>query len=302
MSHAPVPRVRSALFVPAQREDFLAKADQRGADAVIIDLEDSVPHSQKNAGRATSGSWIAGRAKPTGPVITVRVNALEEGCLRDDLAAVVHPQLTAIVVPKIDSAAQVRHVAEAIAYEEGRKGMEPGTVRIWPLVETAHAVRDAFDIATASDRVAFMGGGTGRDGDLARALNYRWSVDGPETHYIRSKVLVDVRAAGVPNPISGLVAIVDDLDAVRRYAEQARSLGYEGVQVIHPSHVAVANAVFTPTTEELSEAQAVLDALKSGEAEGKGAIMHGGRMIDIPNGDAALRLIEEARRIAASEN
>lgn len=296
-----IPRVRSALFVPAHRSDFLGKVERRGTDAVILDLEDAVPHDQKDLGRSVSGEWIASRPGPLRPVITVRINALDQGCLAEDLAAVVHANLTAIVIPKVRRADEVRLVAEAIAYEEGRKGVPYGSVRIWPIVETAAAVRDAYEIATASARVAFMGGGTGRDGDLARDLGYRWSVQGAETAYLRSKVLIDVRAAGVPNPLSGLVAIVDETsaEAVRLYAEQARDLGYEGVMVIHPDHVAIVNEVFTPTEAELREARAVIEALAEGERVGRGAITIDGRMIDAPNGDAAHRLLAEAERIAA---
>jgi citrate lyase subunit beta/citryl-CoA lyase len=243
----PVPRVRSALFIPGSRSDFLAKADQRGADAVLVDLEDSVVAGRIDAARAFVSEWIRGRPSPTDPVVCVRLHAPEDGELDADLDAVVHPQLTAVLVPKVTHEDQVVEVAEALAFHEGRRGMPRGEVRIWPLVETAAAVQRADRIAAASSRVAFMGGGTSRQGDIARALGFRWSAAGLETLYLRSKVLVDVRAAGVRNPISGLVSSLDGDADLTAFAEQSRALGYEGLMCIHPSQVAVVNRVFSPT-------------------------------------------------------
>src|SRR5581483_9538953 len=97
----PAPRVRSALFVPGGRADFLAKADQRGADAIIIDLEDSVADGKLPEARANAGKWISSRPSRTNPVVCVRINALDEGRLSDDLEAIVYDQLTAVVVPKV---------------------------------------------------------------------------------------------------------------------------------------------------------------------------------------------------------
>ena len=217
-------RVRSALFIPGSRADFLAKADQRGADAVLIDLEDSVVEDQIDAARASVSEWIRRRPSAVDPVVCVRLHAPEDDELDADLDAVVHPYLTAVLVPKVTHEDQVVEVAEALAYHEGRRGMPRGQVRIWPLVETAAAVQRADRIARASARVAFMGGGTSRQGDIARALGFRWSAEGLETLFLRSKVLVDVRAAGVPNPISGLVSSLDGTADLETFARQSRAI------------------------------------------------------------------------------
>ena len=279
----PVPRVRSALFIPGSRADFLAKADQRGADAVLIDLEDSVVEGQIDAARASVSAWIRARLSPVDPVVCVRLHAPEDGELDRDLDAVVHPHLTAVLVPKVIHEDQVADVAEALAYYEGRRGIPRGQVRIWPLVETAAAVQRSDRIARASARVAFMGGGTSRQGDIARALGFRWSAEGLETLYVRSKVLVDVRAAGVPNPISGLVSSLEGTEDLETFARQSQALGYEGLMVIHPSQVALVNEVFSPTAQERQEAREVLAALADAEAHGLGAVTYRGRMIDRAN-------------------
>jgi citrate lyase subunit beta/citryl-CoA lyase len=279
----PVPRVRSALFVPGSRADFLEKADQRGADAVLIDLEDSVVAGRIDAARELVSNWVQARPSPVEPVVCVRLHAPEDGDLDADLDAVVHPLLTAVLVPKVTGEEEVVEVAEALAHYEGRRGMPRGQVRIWPLVETAAAVQRSDRIARASARVAYMGGGTSRQGDIARALGFRWSADGLETLYLRSKVLVDVRAAGVPNPISGLVSSLESHEDLDTFARQSRALGYEGLMVIHPSQVALVNGVFSPTDEERQEARDVLAALADAEERGLGAVTYGGRMIDRAN-------------------
>ena len=293
-----VPRVRSALFIPGGRADFLAKGDQRGADAVLLDLEDSVATAKLREARANVGEWIANRPEAVNPVVCVRINALEEGRLDDDLSSIVYPALTAVLVPKVVHEDEVRTVAEALAYYEGRRGLLRGSVRIWPLIETASAIQRSDRIARSSSRIAYMGAGTSRQGDIARALGFRWTPENTETLYVRSKVLVDVRAAGIPNPISGLISSVDNTDDLRLLAEQSRALGYEGLMAIHPSQVALINEVFSPTDEERQEARDVIAALEDAEARGLGAVTLNGRMIDKAMVETirAQGLLEEERR------
>jgi citrate lyase subunit beta/citryl-CoA lyase len=287
-----VPRIRSALFVPAARADFLARAAERGADAVILDLEDGVIDSARGRARALAATWISARPRSIDPVVCVRINGSAAGCLDDDLAAVVQANLTAVVVPKVTSASELTRVADALSWHEGRAGLARGHTRIWPLVETAEAVVAAAEIARASGRVAYMGGGTSRQGDLAESLGFVWSPDGQETLYVRSKVLVDVRAAGVANPVTGLVSILDDLAPTRTFATQSRALGYEGMMCIHPSQVPIANAVFGVSEEGQEDSDAIREALADAERRGEAVITHGGRMYEVAHPP---RLIEEAR-------
>ncbi len=294
----PVPRVRSALYIPGHRAYFLAKADQRGADAVILDLEDAVAGACREKARRIASEWIASRPDPRRPLVCVRINGLGEGWLERDLEAVVGPNLTAVLVPKVRSATDVKTVAEALDAVETAIGIERGHVRIWPLVETVAAVRSAFEIASASPRVAYMGGATAEGGDLAHDLGFQWTVEGLETLYLRSKVLLDVRAAGVQNPMTGLVARVDDLAAVEAFARQGRQLGYAGCMVIHPAHVEIVNRTFSPTPEEVRQAKEILAALKAAEAAGGDlALTYRGRMIDKAMIHIARQLLEDARRL-----
>lgn len=297
----PVPRVRSALYVPGHRADFLAKVEQRGCDAVIIDLEDAVADARREEARRVTGAWIAARTDPLRPVVMVRINGLAQGWLKPDLDAIVGPNLTAVLVPKVTAEEDVEVVAAALDRFEAERGIEPGRVRIWPLVETASAARRAFEIASASSRVAYMGGGTAEGGDLARDIGFQWTVEGLETLYLRSKVLIDVRAAGVENPMTGLVARIDDPSAVEAFASQGRQLGYAGSMVIHPAHVEIVNRAFSPSSAEVLDAEEMLAALEAAEAAGGDlAVTHRGRMIDKAMVHTSRQVLEDARRFGVT--
>jgi citrate lyase subunit beta/citryl-CoA lyase len=125
-----------------------------------------------------------------------------------------------------------------------------------------------------------MGGGSTEGGDLARSIGLQWTPAATETLYIRSKVLVDVRAAGIPNPMSGIVSSIDRLDEVESFARQSRQLGYEGLMVIHPSHLPVVNRIFTPTESERTEAREIISRLGEAAGTGSAAVTYKGRMID----------------------
>jgi citrate lyase subunit beta/citryl-CoA lyase len=146
-----------------------------------------------------------------------------------------------------------------------------------------------------------MGGSAGEEGDLAHELGFRWSASFEESFYVRSKVLVDVRAAGVPNPMTGVVTNLRGLGEVEAFARQSRGLGYAGMMLIHPSHVAVANAAFGASPEELAAARRLVEALERAERTGAGAIVHEGRMVDAAMARVARELLAEAGETAGAE-
>ncbi len=288
-----VPRMRSALYVPGHRLDFMAKVYRTGADAVILDLEDAVPAVRRAEARATIEQWMA-EPQSSRQIICVRINAPEQSCLDEDLAACVSKALTAVQVPKVQTPADVLCVDRALARQEQNAGLEEGVIRIWPLLETPLGVRNAFEIAACSGRVAYMGGVASPNGDMARAMGYRETGTFLETLYIRSKVLLDARAAGVPNPVSGMTPRIGDAAELERYANFVRSLGYEGMMAIHPSQVVVANAVFAPGADELGGARRLVEAFEAAGKEGQGATVHDGGMIDIAHYQTAQDLIARA--------
>ncbi|SNQ46624.1 Citryl-CoA lyase [Frankia canadensis] len=287
------PPVRSLLFVPGNRTGWVAKGVDAGADGVILDLEDAVPSGAKSDARAEVAGFL-GETPPAVPVV-VRVNGLHDRAALDDLCAVVGPALTAVMVPKVESVADVHVVDRLLGWLEADLGLPVGGIHLVPVLETAAGIRQAHDLARATPRSAYMGGLGVKGGDVERSLGYRWTPEGIETLALRAQVLVDLRAAAVPNPVAGLWTDIRDLDGLRAFARQNRGLGYEGMLAIHPTHVAVINEVFTPTEAELDADAALVAAMESAAAEGRGAVRHGGDMIDEAMAETARRRLARYR-------
>jgi citrate lyase subunit beta/citryl-CoA lyase len=283
------PYVRSRLYVPGTKTSWLDKAAAAGADAVILDLEDSVAESDKRQAREAVAATV--REDRTGPLLFVRVNELGSALALDDLEAVVRPGLFGVVVPKVSTPREIAALDLVLSWLEARQEMEPGSVCVSPVIETALAVHDAFSVAAASGRVDYTGGIASHGGDIEQAIGYRWSRSGTESAALRAQVLIAVRAAGVSNPMTGIWTVLDDPDGISGFAAEGASLGYTGMDVVHPDHVATVNAAFAPGEDRLNEARAILAA----DSEGA-AVRHGGRMVDramVRTAGALLREIGE---------
>ncbi|MDX3519989.1 CoA ester lyase [Streptomyces scabiei] len=277
--------LRSLLFVPGTRTDWLPKARAAGADAAILDLEDAVPAAHRLSARAGVSEAVARAAAAPADqadpmALFVRVNPLDGWAGAEELRAVVRPGLTGVVLPKVRSAQDVRLADRLLGWCEREQGLPPGQVALVPLLETAHALREAYDIARAAPRIAYLGALTAPGGDVERAVGYRWSPEGTETTALRSRVLLDARAAGVPCPVGGVWTRVGDLPGLRAFAEQNRSLGYEGMMAIHPSHVPVINEVFSPGPAELARCAELIAAVEAAQGDGRGAVTFRGEMVD----------------------
>ena len=293
--------LRSELFVPGNKEDWMRKAPRYGADALILDLEDSVPPEGKAEARVLVRKMIE-ELGAAGRTLIVRVNGLETGLTGDDLEAVTCPYLYAVMLPKVQGPAQVEIVDLALEMFEGRAGMESGKVFIDPALETAQGIRMAYEIASASPRVAHMGASGGKGGDTARSLGYQWTPQGMETLFLRSKVLVDARAAGVPYPVTGGWMDIHDLEGLRAAARQAKGLGYTGMHLIHPTHVAVVNEVFTPTGEEIAQWRGLVTAMEERRGQGGAAMTYQGDMVDIAHEDTARAMLEMAKELGVLDS
>jgi citrate lyase subunit beta/citryl-CoA lyase len=270
---------RALLFVPGTRPELFGKGPTSGADALVLDLEDAVPEAAKAEARANVHAGIEPVAT-CGVGLFVRINDLSTPHWRADLHAVVRPGLTGVAVPKVQSAADVQRVAELLDELEPAAGVEPGGVDIQPLLETAKGIHAGFEALSASPRVRSFFGGFARDGDVSRELDARWTRSGEESLYLRSKLLLEARAAGVPYPISGTWADIKDLDGLRRFADQNRNLGYSGMYVIHPSHVPVVTEAFTPTEAELERYREIVSRYEEAGRAGVGAMQLDGVLID----------------------
>jgi citrate lyase subunit beta / citryl-CoA lyase len=237
-----------------------------GADAIAFDLEDHVPHAKLPLARANIRSILdelGGRHS-----IFVRVNEVDNDQVLLDLEAVVCEGLHAVQLAKCTGPDDVVVLAALLELFEKRAGLEPGRILIQPLLEGARSTVLSYDVAKASSRVAYMGGWATRNGDPAIDIGYKWTPRMTETTYIRQKVLLETRAAGVPYPMGGLWNPWDDLDGLRAFAEQTYQIGYDGMCVLpFKEHVAVVNEVFTPTQEEVDYWSAVIPLIDEAETD-----------------------------------
>ncbi len=293
---AKVRPLRTSMYVPGNKEDWMRKAPQYGSDALIFDLEDSVPVPDKEEARVLVRKMLEelGGEKP---ILTVRVNRIETGLTGDDLEAITCPQLYGVLLPKVESSADVVEVDNLLSYFERKAGMEVGSVFVDPGLETAQSIRQSYEIATASPRIAHMGGSGGKGGDTSRSIGFQWTPEGLETLYLKSKVLIDVRSAGVPYPMSGGWFDIHDLEGLRSLAVQLRQLGYTGMHLIHPSHVPVVNEVFSPTSEDVRHWQGLVKAMEEMRATGGAAITFGGDMVDIAHEETARTMLAIAKEM-----
>ncbi len=290
--------LRSLLFVPGNKPTWMEKALSYGADALIFDLEDAVPGLDKAPARVQVRQALD-RLHDRGPLLTVRINALDTALAGDDLEAVVCPGLSAIVAPKVETPHDVAVLDTLLTHYERRASMPIGQVEIFPTLETAKGIYHAYQIATSSSRVPTLCGTAGKGGDTARSLGYVWSKTGSETLYIRSKVLLEARAAGVAYPLMTSWFEIADLEGLHADALLNRQLGYSGQVVIHPAHVPVVNEVFTPTAEAITYYRGLLATMEEAERQGTAAVTYQGAMVDIAMVKTAQQVLALARALGA---
>lgn len=286
---------RSILFVPGHKPAWVDKALAAGADCLVLDLEDSVPAELKAGARATVAESIrATRTRDERVGVFVRVNPLDTRTTGADLEAVVVPGLTGVFAPKISSATDVLRYDALLDHFEERNGVT-GLEYIVP-VEMIGAIQDARAIATASPRVGAMIGPTAEHADIARAVGYQWTPGGEETLYLRSRILLACREAGI-HPLTGLWERLDDLAGLKAFAEHGRRLGFRGMIAIHPSHVPVVNEAFSPTPADIAFHEGLLAAYEQAVAAGDGAVRYRGVHIDKAHADTAREWLAHARSI-----
>jgi citrate lyase subunit beta/citryl-CoA lyase len=285
---------RSVLFVPGHRSAWVDKAVAAGADCIVLDLEDSVPASQKAAAREVVASSITRlRESHLDVGVFVRVNPLATRLTGGDLEAVTVPGLHGIFAPKIEQATDVLQYDALLDHFETRSGVG-GLEYIVP-VETVKAIQNAREVASASARVGAMIGPTAEHADIARAVGYEWTPEGLETLYLRSRVLLACREAGI-HPLTGLWEDLENLQGLKEFAVRGRQLGFRGMIAIHPSHVATINEVFTPSAETVAFYEGMVAAYESAAQQGTGALRYRGLHIDKAHYDKAVEWLGRARR------
>ncbi|NUP32956.1 MAG: CoA ester lyase [Streptomycetaceae bacterium] len=281
--------LRSHLYVPGDRPEVLAKAAARGADALIVDLEDAVPAAGKEQARRIVADFLS-RAEKSGPALWVRINPGAAG--RKDLKAVLGPAVAGICMAKAESAADVAEVAQIIRELEDDRGIPTGQVAISPLLESAAAVLAARDIAGAP-RVQRLQVG---EADLRAELGVEPGADERELLWVRSQVVLASAAAGIEPPVAPAGTNFTDLAALQASTQALRRLGYRGRACIHPAQLAVVHEVFTPSAEEVARARALVAGYEAAVAAGSGVFVDAhGRMVDLAVVRSAQRTVAAAR-------
>jgi citrate lyase subunit beta / citryl-CoA lyase len=288
---------RSLLFVPASEERKLVKSLGSGADLIILDLEDSVAPDAKPAARDLAKGFLAEHAgKADRPLLYVRVNAFDTGLTADDIAVILQQKPDGIMLPKANSGGDAARLAAMLDAGEQEAGLPKGEIGIIVIAtETPAALLQMHSFAGATPRLKAMTWGAE---DLGTAIGASTSRDeggaftGPFA-LARNLCLFGAHAAGV-QAIDGIQADFRDTSSLEREAREAARDGFTGKLAIHPAQIAAINAAFTPTPEEIANAQAVVDAFAA--QNNAGVIAIGGRMFDKPHLEKARRVLARARR------
>lgn len=284
------PGWRTALFIPVHIEKFVEKAHTRGADAYILDLEDSVPLEQK----AMARDCVIRAAKTVsqhGASALVRIN-LDERFAMKDIDASIDASVSAIVIPKVESARQIQKFAVYIDALEQMRGLPKGHTAIIAMIESVEALQVLDEIAQAHPRVVAMTLGSE---DFSATAGIQ---PVPETLFLPNQMLTFAcrRANIMPLGFPGSIADYSDIDAFREIVKRAKQLGFVGAFCIHPKQVEVLNEELTPSAQEVEHAEGLLAAFEAGLAQGKGAVEYKGKMIDLPVVERAKELLNNAKR------
>lgn len=286
--------LRSLLFAPGNVARRVEKALGSEADAVILDLEDAVPIKEKEDVRPVVAAALK---QPRTAACYVRVNALDTRLTIDDLTAVVSAELDGIMAPKVEDPADLEKIDWYIGYLEKRSSLPHGSIDLIPLIENALGVENVPAIARAVARVKRLCFGAV---DYTADLGVDLTADGAEIFYARSRLVNASRAAGLEPPIDTVYPQIRDAAGLLEDSARARSLGFQGKLVIHPDQIEPVNRIFTPSEEEIAYAREVVSAFKEAEAKGHAAItLEGGKFIDYPVVQNALRLLQLAEKISA---
>jgi len=266
------------LYLPGNNPNMLLRGHLFNPDGLILDLEDAVAVREKDAARILIRDVLK-RGEFGSCEVTVRINGLDTEYWKKDLDALVPlGRLDGVRAPKVDDAATVKLLDEALSEIESKAGLEVGRTKIFCLLETAKGIFNTYDIATASPRVtAVIPGGE----DLTADLRTNRSPEGTELEGIRRTVIVAARAAGVDALDTVFPRITDD-EGLRREVAFIKQLGFDGKSVIHPNQVPIIHEVFNPTEKEIERAQKIVAAAKEAAERGLGAVQVDGRMVDAP--------------------
>lgn len=281
---------RSRLIMPVTNAKFVSKAPLRNADIVVLDLEDSVPHSRKIEARSSLSNGI-NIASKGGSAVYVRVNNTQE-LLWDDITASISPFLTGIYVPKVESAEQVKQIDAFLTNLEIQHDLKEGSIQLAVLIETAKGYMNLSSILQSSDRIQSTSlGAEDFVEDVQMKIN---SSTADALKNIRMQICIAARAYNiVPMGLMSSIANYNDLEEIAQSARLAYEHGFAGNSCVHPSNVEIFNKAFMPSEDEVLEAEQMIAAFEQAMSEGLAAINFNGRMIDIPHYEKAKRILSQ---------
>jgi len=289
--------IRTALFAPGINAKVMAKALASKVDAVILDLEDSVPLASKAEARKMVRETIeqAYQTKHDDqPYIMVRVNAADTGLLADDIEQICVNGLGMVFIPKAEYVKDIQQAAAQIEAIEKANGIDP--IAIGLQIESALGVYHCYDLIKASPKVQLSSLGTAQDGDLQNSLGCGWSVDGPEMLYARSKVLLDSRAAGNVTPIDGVFADLNDEAGLLAESSLSAKLGYVGRTIIHPKQIDIVEQAYGLSAALKAYYQKLVQEFELAEKSGIAAITIDGKLVDYAMYRQAKRILDNIKQ------
>ena len=279
---------RSLLFVPGNRKSMLRKAMNFRPDALVPDMEDSVPDAEKANARNTIAGFLPELAAPGIPVIP-RVNALDTGWTGDDLAAVVGPHIHGISVGKVHVPDDIHQLSELLDDLENQAGLETGRIKLFLWLESAKAMVHCYQICSASPRiqgVAFGGE------DFTHDMGIERLEDESEVAVARNLLCIAARAAEVQALDTPYFRFRDE-EGLRHNCANARQFGFKGKFAIHPAQIEAINQSFSPSDAEIEYARRVVAAFEEAERVGRGSTSLDGKVIDVPVFKRARALLDK---------
>jgi len=277
---------KSWIFIPGNKERYLEKSKELESDILIFDLEDSVVPNEKVTARFMVKKCID--YIESQPEKYVRVNEISSLFFMEDVKELVNRNLDGIVVPKVNNADEMKIVDYIISQAEREKGLEIGSVKVVPLLETGEGITNAACIASSIERVELLAFGS---------EDYMLDVNIPKDaygalQYARSALVNASSAAGIASPIDSIYPDFNNTDGLLEASKKSRGIGFQGRLVIHPAQLKTVNDIYAPTSTEIQEAQKIVDAYDSSFDEGRGALVVDGKMIDAPVAERAKKLLE----------
>lgn len=282
--------LRSLLFVPGIRPELVDKALAARPDALVLDLEDSVPAQRRDEARAHVAAALA---RASDRLTFVRINHPRSGELTRDLSVLAPHGMQVLMVPKVDGPADLGDLDTRLSAFEQATRLTPHAIGLMVVVESALGLRNFYDTSRATARVRAAGLATAAEGDLMADLGARWTAAGEALAYARGKFVCDGRAAKI-SLYDGAFINLQDPAGLEQECRLARHLGFDGKVAIHPRQVAAIHAAFSVSAGEIARARAILAAFRQAEAQGLAAVEAGGSMVDYANVRLAERILAQA--------